>query len=46
MINDAQVHLAGYVATDPTFKKVTGDTSSVKLRVAYTARRRNKETGE
>jgi single-strand DNA-binding protein len=46
MINDAQVHLAGYVATDPTFKKVTGDTSSVKLRVAYTARRRDKETGE
>jgi single-strand DNA-binding protein len=46
MIQDAQVHLAGYVAADPAFKKVAGDTSSVKLRVAYTARRRDKETGE
>jgi single-strand DNA-binding protein len=46
MIHDAQVHLAGYVATEPRFKKVAGDTSSVRLRVAYTARRRDKETGE
>ena len=46
MIQDAQVHLAGYVATEPRFKKVAGDTSSVRLRVAYTARRRDKETGE
>lgn len=46
MIHDAQVHLAGYVATQPRFKKVAGDTSSVRLRVAYTARRRDKETGE
>ena len=46
MIHDAQVHLAGYVATEPKFKKVAGDTSSVRLRVAYTARRRDKETGE
>ena len=46
MIHDAQVHLAGFVATDPRFKKVAGDTSSVRLRVAYTARRRDKETGE
>jgi single-stranded DNA-binding protein len=40
------VHLAGYVATEPRFKKVAGDTSSVRLRVAYTARRRDKESGE
>lgn len=46
MIHDAQVNLAGYVATDPKFRKVAGDTSSTKLRVAYTARRRDKETGE
>jgi single-strand DNA-binding protein len=46
MIHEAQVHLAGYVATEPRFKKVAGDTSSVRLRVAYTARRRDKETGE
>jgi single-strand DNA-binding protein len=46
MIHDAQVNLAGYVATEPKFKKVAGDTSSVRLRVAYTARRRDKETGE
>jgi single-strand DNA-binding protein len=46
MIQEAQVNLAGYVATDPKFKKVAGDISSAKLRVAYTARRRDKETGE
>ena len=46
MIHEAQVNLAGYVATDPKFKKVAGDTSSARLRVAYTARRRDKETGE
>jgi len=46
MIHDAQVNLAGYVATEPRFRKVAGDISSAKLRVAYTARRRDKETGE
>jgi single-strand DNA-binding protein len=46
MIHEAQVSLAGYVASEPKFKKVAGDTSSTKLRVAYTARRRDKETGE
>jgi single-strand DNA-binding protein len=46
MIQEAQVNLAGYVATDPKCKKVAGDISSAKLRVAYTARRRDRETGE
>jgi len=46
MIHEAQVNLAGYVAADPKFKKVAGDISSTKLRVAYTARRRDRETGE
>jgi single-strand DNA-binding protein len=46
MIQDAQVHLAGYVATEPKFKKTVSGTSSVRLRVAYTLRRQNRETGE
>ena len=46
MIHEAQVNLAGYVAADPQFKKVAGDVSSTKLRVAYTARRRDRDTGE
>jgi len=46
MIHEAQVNLAGYVATEPKCKKVAGDISSARLRVAYTARRRDKETGE
>jgi single-strand DNA-binding protein len=46
MIQEAQVNLTGYVAADPKFKKVTGDISSTKLRVAYTARRRDRQTGE
>lgn len=46
MIHEAQVNLAGYVATEPKFRKVAGDTSSLKLRVAYTSRRRDRETGE
>jgi single-strand DNA-binding protein len=46
MMHDAQVNLAGYVATEPRFRKVAGDTSSTKLRVAYTSRRRDRETGE
>lgn len=46
MMHDAQVNLSGYVATEPRFRKVAGDTSSTKLRVAYTSRRRDRETGE
>ncbi|HEY5985328.1 MAG TPA: single-stranded DNA-binding protein [Streptosporangiaceae bacterium] len=46
MINDAQVFLSGYVATDPAFKRLNGKTSTAKLRIAYTARRVNRETGE
>jgi single-strand DNA-binding protein len=46
MINDAQVFLAGYVATDPLHKLVGGRTSFASLRVAYTPRRINRETGE
>jgi single-strand DNA-binding protein len=46
MINDAYVFLAGYVATEPMFKKVAGGVSFVRLRLAYSARRLNRETGE
>ncbi len=46
MVNDAQVFLAGYVATEPTFKRTDAGISSARLRVAYTARRLNRETGE
>jgi single-strand DNA-binding protein len=46
MFLDAPVYLAGYLTSDPKFKKVGDDISSAKLRVAYTARRRDRETGE
>jgi single-strand DNA-binding protein len=46
MINDAYVFLAGYVATEPMFKKVAGGVSFVRLRIAYSARRLNRDTGE
>jgi len=46
MFHDAQVYLSGYVANEPKVRKVSGDVSSLKLRVAYTVRRRDRETGE
>ena len=46
MLHDAPVYLAGYLVQEPRFKKVSGDISSAKLRIAYTARRQNRETGE
>jgi single-strand DNA-binding protein len=46
MINDANVDLAGFVASEPSFKLLDSGTSTAKLRVAYTERRLNRETGE
>jgi single-strand DNA-binding protein len=46
MFLDAPVYLAGFLTGDPKFKKVADDISSAKLRIAYTARRHNRETGE
>ena len=46
MINDAQVVLAGFVASAPAFRRTAGGTSAASLRVAYTPRRINRETGE
>ena len=46
MINDAQVFLSGYVARDPRFRITATGISNVSLRVAYTPRRVDRETGE
>ncbi len=46
MINDANIDLAGFVASEPSFKRLATGTSTAKLRVAYTERRLNRETGE
>ena len=46
MFLDAPVYLAGFLTGDPKFRKVADDISSAKLRIAYTARRHNRETGE
>ncbi|HEY8043953.1 MAG TPA: single-stranded DNA-binding protein [Streptosporangiaceae bacterium] len=46
MINDAQVFLSGYVARDPRFRITASGISSVSMRVAYTPRRVDRETGE
>jgi single-strand DNA-binding protein len=45
-MQDTQVHMTGYLAADPRWKKVAGDISTARLRVASTARWRNRETGE
>jgi single-strand DNA-binding protein len=46
MINDAQVFLSGYVARDPRFRITANGISNVSLRVAYTPRRVDRESGE
>ena len=46
MINDANIDLAGFVVSEPSFKRLASGTSTAKLRVAYTERRLNRETGE
>jgi single-strand DNA-binding protein len=46
MIIDSHIDLAGFVVNEPAFKRIAGGTSTAKLRVAYTERRFNRETGE
>lgn len=46
MINDGQVFLAGYVTSTPTFKELASGTATATVRVAYTPRWLNRETGE
>jgi single-strand DNA-binding protein len=46
MINEAQVFLAGYVATEPTCRTTAQGRPEAQMRVAYTPRRIDRETGE
>jgi single-strand DNA-binding protein len=46
MINEAQICFSGFVASEPIFRQYDSGTTSAKLRVAYTERRRNRDTGE
>ena len=46
MFNDPQVYMTGYLVQEPSLKKLAGDVSVAKLRIAYTARRQDRETGE
>jgi single-strand DNA-binding protein len=46
MANDAQVTLCGYVAKEPTFKTLASGASFANFRIAFTERRRNRQTGE
>ncbi|HUJ05043.1 MAG TPA: single-stranded DNA-binding protein [Streptosporangiaceae bacterium] len=45
MLNEAQISLAGYVATQPVTKSVGGN-ANVSMRVAWTPRRQDRVTGE
>lgn len=46
MINEAQVFLSGYVAKEPKYRITSSGHSAVTLRVGYTPRRMDRETGE
>lgn len=46
MINEAHVSFAGYVAAEPSYKVFPNGSTQARLRLAYTARRLNRETGE
>jgi single-strand DNA-binding protein len=46
MINDAQVFLSGYVAKEPKFRITASGHPTATVRVGYTPRRVDRETGE
>jgi single-strand DNA-binding protein len=46
MINDAQVFLSGYVAREPKYRITSSGHAAVTLRVGYTPRRVDRESGE
>jgi len=46
MAQDTQVTLCGYVAKEPMFKTFGNGTSFAKFRMAFTDRRRDRQTGE
>jgi single-strand DNA-binding protein len=45
-LNEAQISLTGYVATQPTVRTVTSGASNVTMRVGWTPRRQDRVTGE
>jgi single-strand DNA-binding protein len=45
-LNEAQVSLTGYVATQPTTKMVKSGAMNLSMRVAWTPRRQDRVTGE
>jgi single-strand DNA-binding protein len=45
-LNEAQVSLTGYVATQPTARTVNSGAVNVSMRVAWTPRRQDRVTGE
>jgi single-strand DNA-binding protein len=46
MAQDTQVTLCGYVAKEPMFKTLGNGTSFAKFRMAFTERRRDRQSGE
>ena len=46
MFNGATVTLAGYVATEPSYRMINDKTPIVSMRVAWTSRYMDRETGE
>lgn len=46
MLNDAQISLTGYVATQPLSKTLKNGVTTVSMRVAWTPRRQDRITGE
>jgi single-strand DNA-binding protein len=46
MLNEAQISLTGYVATQPVTRTLNDGTLTVSMRVAWTPRRQDRVTGE
>src|SRR5690242_8095008 len=46
MLNEAQISLTGYVATQPVTRLVTTGVTNVSMRVAWTPRRQDRASGE
>jgi single-strand DNA-binding protein len=46
MTNDANIDFAGFVVNEPSFTRLASGASKVTLRIAYTERRFNRETGD
>jgi single-strand DNA-binding protein len=46
LLNEAQISLSGYVATQPVTRSVPSGATNVSMRVAWTERRRDRVSGE